>query len=129
MLKIRLARGWKHKTPFYRVVLTESTKPVKCWYKDVLWWHDPINHKTEINIEKTKKLINNGAQLSDRVGKLLFKLSWDDYFKKFYTETIRTRKPRKESDEEETTTPKTPTTEETPTNNESSSTEETSSTE
>lgn len=36
MLKIRLARGGKHKSPFYRIVLTEHTKPAQSGYMKVL---------------------------------------------------------------------------------------------
>lgn len=97
MLKIRLARWWKHKTPFYRIVLTEHTKPAQSWYKKVLGWFDPINHKMEINADEVKKYISTWAQPSERVAKLLYNQTKDDMFKKYYTETIKDRKPKKEN--------------------------------
>jgi len=36
MLKIRLARHGRKKAPFYRIVLTEHTKPAQSGYKLVL---------------------------------------------------------------------------------------------
>ena len=57
MLKIRLARGGKHKAPFYRVVLTEHTKPVKSGYKLVLGWFDPLKHTSKIDADAVKEWI------------------------------------------------------------------------
>jgi ribosomal protein S16 len=36
MLKIRLARHGRKKAPFYRIVLTEHTKPAQSGYQTVL---------------------------------------------------------------------------------------------
>lgn len=96
MLTIRLARAWKHKSPFFRIVLTESTKPSQSWYKDVLGFFDPINHKVEVDVEKAKQLVKNWVSLSERVAKILYNQSKDELFKKFYTESVRIRKPRNE---------------------------------
>lgn len=96
MLKIRLSRWWKHKRPFYRVVLTEHTRPVKSWYQDVLGWFDPLNHKSEIDVNKLKEAIAKGALPSERVAKMLFAITKDDLFKKYYKEITRTRAPKKE---------------------------------
>lgn len=96
MLRIRLARGGKHKTPFYRIVLTEHTKPVKSWYTEVLGRFDPLHHKMELDVEKTKKYISNGAQPSNRVAKLAYAHSKDELFQKFIVLTERTRKVKNE---------------------------------
>jgi len=98
MLKIRLSRWGKNKSAFFRIVLTENTKPVKCGYKEVLGWFDPINHKMEINLEKTKEFINKWAQPSERVAKLIYKNSNDEFFKKFYNEVERIRKTKKQEE-------------------------------
>lgn len=84
MLTIRLSRWGKHKSPFYRVVLTESTRAVQSGYKDILGWFDPINHKMELNVEKAKELVNNWAQMSERVAKLFFSQTKDQLFTKFF---------------------------------------------
>jgi len=81
MLKIRLARHGRTHRPFFRVVLTEHIKPVKSGYQKVLWWYDPIKHTQELDIESVKKYIANGAKLSERVARLAYKVSNDDFFK------------------------------------------------
>lgn len=92
MLKIRLSRWGRHKTPFYRIVLTEHTKPVKSGYMEVLGWFDPIKHTTEIDIDAVKAWMAKGARPSNRVAKLLFKQSGDNFFKEFIVESTRTRR-------------------------------------
>jgi len=75
MLKIRLARTWKRNSPFFRVVLTEHTKPCKTWYKEVLWFFNPLTKEFKIsNIDNIKTYISNWVQLSERVQKL-FKIN------------------------------------------------------
>lgn len=95
MLKIRLARHGRTHRPFFRVVLTEHSKPAKSWFQKVLWWHDPINHKQEINIEEVKKYVKNGAQLSERVARLSYKISNDEFFKKHFKEKDIKKEKRK----------------------------------
>lgn len=97
MLKIRLARHGRTHRPFFRVVLTEHTKPVKSGYQKVLWWYDPVNHKQELDVESVKKYISNGAQLSERVAKLAYNISNDELFKKFFTIKDIKRAKKKES--------------------------------
>jgi len=96
MLRIRLARHGRVHRPFYRVVLTEHTKPVKSGYQAVLGWYDPINHKQDLDIQTIKSWIEKGAQPSTRVAKLAFKVSSDDFFKKYYVEKDIKRKKRKQ---------------------------------
>lgn len=96
MLKIRLARTGRHKNPFFRVVLTEHTKPANSGYKTVLGWVDPVNHKQSIDSEKCKEWIEKWAQPSERVAKILYKETNDDFFSKFIVERERTRQPKKQ---------------------------------
>jgi len=51
MLKIRLARHGRTHNAFFRVVLTEHTKPAKSAYKWVWGWYDSINHKQDLDLE------------------------------------------------------------------------------
>ena len=99
MLKIRLARGGRKKAPFYRIVLTEHTKPAQSGYKEVLGWFDPMKHETKAELETIKSWIGKGAQPSNRVAKLLFNLSKDEFFKKYIKFSTAQRKP-KNADEE-----------------------------
>jgi len=98
MLTIRLSRHGRKKRAFYRVVLTEHTKPAKSGYMDVLWWFDPINHTQEIKIDLIKERIKKGAQLSERVAKLVYNETKDEMFTKFFEKRTRERKKRKEEE-------------------------------
>lgn len=72
MLKIRLARAGKRNMPFFRVVLTEHTAPTKTGYKSVLGFFNPISKEFKISdMETLKKYVGHGAQLSERVEKLM----------------------------------------------------------
>lgn len=96
MLKIRLSRQGRKGRPFYRIVLTEHTKPVKTSFMEVFGWFDPLAHKMEVNVEVIKEWIKKGAQLSERVAKLLYAETKDELFKKFYVERTRTAAKKKE---------------------------------
>ncbi len=89
MLTIRLSRHGRSKRPFFRVVLTEHTKAVKSGYMEVLGSYDPLKHVFTADVETIKGYIAKGAQLSERVAKLLFKETNDEMFKKFYKEIER----------------------------------------
>ena len=91
MLKIRLSRHGRKKAPFYRIVLTEHTKPAKSGYQTVLGWFNPLAHTMEAKIDEIKAWIAKGAQPSERVAKLLFAKTKDDFFKKFFVERTRTK--------------------------------------
>jgi len=96
MLRIRLSRHGRVHRPFYRVVLTEHTKPVKSGYQEVLGWYDPIKHTQDIDVEAIKNWILKGAKPSTRVAKLAYKVTNDDFFKKYYVEKDIKRAKKKE---------------------------------
>jgi small subunit ribosomal protein S16 len=91
MLKIRLARHGRKKAPFYRIVLTEHTKPAKAGYQTVLGRFNPLAHTMEAKIDEIKAWIAKGAKPSERVAKLLFADTKDEFFKKFFVERTRTK--------------------------------------
>jgi len=91
MLKIRLARHGRKNLPFYRIVLTEHTRPVQSGYKLVLWWFNPIAHEMDVNLDEIKLWLSKWAQLSERVAKLLFAKTKDNMFKKYFTERTSTK--------------------------------------
>ena len=69
--------------------MTEHSKPVKCGYKEILGWYNPLKHESEIKIDSVKAWIGKGAKPSERVAKILFQKSKDDFFKKYLvTKTI-----------------------------------------
>ena len=96
MLIIRLSRHWRTKKPFYRVVLTEHSKPAKSWYQSVLWFYDPLNHKLEVKVDEIKSYILNWSQVSSRLAKMLFNQTKDSVFSKFFVHNTKNRKPKKE---------------------------------
>ena len=96
MLSIRLSRHGRTKLPFYRVVLTEHTKPAKSGYQAVLWRFDPMKHTLEVDVATIKDWIAKGAQLSERVAKLLYAHTKDALFQKFFVERTRVGKTKKE---------------------------------
>ena len=91
MLKIRLARHGRKKLPFYRIVLTEHTKPAKAWYKLVLGWFNPLSHTMRADVSAIKEWISKWAQPTERVAKLLFADTKDDFFKKYFIERESTK--------------------------------------
>ena len=91
MLKIRLARHGRKNLPFYRIVLTEHTRPAQSGYKLVLWRYNPIAHEMDVNLDEVKLWLSKWAQLSERVAKLLYAKTKDDIFKKYFTERTSTK--------------------------------------
>jgi len=91
MLKIRLARHGRKNLPFYRIVLTEHTRPAQSGYKLVLGWYNPIAHEMDVNLDEVKLWLSKWAQLSERVAKLLYAKTKDDMFKKYFTERTSTK--------------------------------------
>ena len=91
MLKIRLARHGRKNLPFYRIVLTEHTRPAQSGYKLVLGWFNPIAHEMDVNLDEVKLWLSKWAQLSERVAKLLYANTKDDMFKKYFTERTSTK--------------------------------------
>jgi small subunit ribosomal protein S16 len=96
MLALRLARTGRKKAAFFRIVLTEHTKPVQAGYKEVLGRYNPLNHKMEVNADRCVELVATGAQPSERLAKLLHTHTKNDVFKKFVVIKNIVRKPKKD---------------------------------
>lgn len=73
MVKIRLARMGAHKRPFYRVVVADSRARRNGPFIEILGTYDPLKDPSEIklNLEKAKLWIQQGAQPTDVVKKLM----------------------------------------------------------
>jgi small subunit ribosomal protein S16 len=95
---MRLSRQGKNKTPFYRVVLTEHTKPVKSSYKLVLGRYNPLNDQNEFDLEAIKSWIAKGAKPSERLARILLAATKDKLFEKFFEQRTRTAKKKKEDE-------------------------------
>jgi small subunit ribosomal protein S16 len=76
LLRIRLRRVGKKKRPAYRVVVADSHAPRDGAFIETLGLYDPLTDPAtiEINEEKAKKWIAQGAQPSETVAKLLVRL-------------------------------------------------------
>ena len=73
MLTIRLARIGKKKCPFYRVVVTEKTRPRNGRFVEIVGTYDPLKTPADIklNNERVQYWIGKGAQPSDTVRSFL----------------------------------------------------------
>lgn len=96
MQTIRLSRWGRKHLPFFRIVLTDHTKPVKSGYTDVLGWYNPVRHEQHLDIEKISSLVENGVQMSSRVAKIAYNMSKNELFKKYIEIKNTTRKPKSE---------------------------------
>ena len=75
MVKIRLCRLGAKKAPFYRIVVADSRYPRDGRFIEMIGTYNPMTDPATVNIDsdKAKKWIANGAQLTDTVKDLLKK--------------------------------------------------------
>ena len=73
MLMIRLARIGKKKHPFYRVVVTEKTRPRNGRFVEIVGTYDPSKNPAAVVLdqERVKYWMGKGAQPSDTVRSFL----------------------------------------------------------
>ena len=70
---IRLSRIGKKKHPFYRVVVTEKTRPRNGRFVEIVGTYDPAKKPAAINLdhERVQYWLGKGAQPSDTVRSFL----------------------------------------------------------
>ena len=75
MLKIRLRRMGAKKAPFYRIVVADSRAPRDGAFVEEIGYYNPLTDPAEVNVdaEKARAWIKNGAQPTDTVRGLLKK--------------------------------------------------------
>lgn len=71
MLKIRLRRTGRKGAAFYRVVVAEHTARPTGKYVDLVGHFNPKTKELTLNKEQIQHWLNNGAQPTNRVAKLL----------------------------------------------------------
>ena len=73
MLTIRLARIGKKKRPFYRVIVTENTRPRNGRFVEIVGTYDPLKTPALIDLKRDRVdyWIGKGAQPSDTVRSFL----------------------------------------------------------
>lgn len=72
-VKLRLQRFGTHKTPYYRVVASDSRRARDGKFLEILGTYDPLKSEVSVDPEKVQKWMNNGAQPTDTVKSLLKK--------------------------------------------------------
>ena len=72
-VKIRLRRMGQKKAPFYRVIVADSRSPRDGRFIDEIGTYDPTKEPSVIKIDAdaAKKWLNDGAQPTETVAKLL----------------------------------------------------------
>ena len=73
VLTIRLARFGKKKHPYYRVVVTEKTRPRNGRFVEIVGTYNPQKNPADVqlNSERVQYWIGKGAQPSDTVRSLI----------------------------------------------------------
>lgn len=73
MVKIRLLRMGRHKSPYYRIVVADSKAKSNGAYIELLGQYNPLTGKVSLKDEAIVKWLNNGAQPTDTVKSFLQK--------------------------------------------------------
>ncbi len=78
-IKIRLARGGSKKRPFYRIVAADSRMPRDGRFIEKIGTYNPLLSKDNdsrvvIDTERVKYWLSKGAQVTDRISRMLEKL-------------------------------------------------------
>ena len=75
MVKIRLRRIGAKKAPFYRIIVADARSPRNGRFVEEIGTYDPMKEPAVINVdaEKAKKWLANGAQPTETVKALLVK--------------------------------------------------------
>jgi len=73
VVTIRLARMGKKKRPFYRIVVTEKTRPRNGRFVEIVGTYDPLKKPAEVKLveDRVKYWLGVGAQPSDTVRSFL----------------------------------------------------------
>ena len=79
-IKIRLTRGGSKKRPFYRVVAADSRMPRDGRFIEKLGTYNTLltkedTNRINLNIDKINDWLKKGAQVSDRISRMLENLS------------------------------------------------------
>lgn len=74
MVKIRLTRGGAKKRPFYHIIVTDSRSARDGRNIERVGFYNPVaqgqEKRIELNVERMKFWLGNGAQLTDKVADL-----------------------------------------------------------
>lgn len=99
MLAIRLHRAGRRNSSFFRIVLTEKSKPAKSGFKKVLGWYNPHTKESSFKKEEILLHVQNGAQVSNSLAKILIENKITHKNIKFIPDSPRKTKKKDESAE------------------------------
>ncbi len=71
MLAIRFQRQGRKNSAFFRVVLTESSRPPKSGFLKILGWYNPHTKEVKLEKEEITAWLDKGAKASNSVARLL----------------------------------------------------------
>ena len=71
MLAIRCLRSGRTNTAFFRIVLTESSRPPKSGFISVLGWYNPHTKESSLQKEDIVSWLDKGAKASNTVARIL----------------------------------------------------------
>ena len=73
MIKLRLKRMGKKKTPYYRIVVADARSPRDGRFIEEIGIYDPNQEPSlvKVDADAAKKWLKNGAQPTETVAKLL----------------------------------------------------------
>nr|YP_009294538.1 ribosomal protein S16 [Asparagopsis taxiformis]AOM66021.1 ribosomal protein S16 [Asparagopsis taxiformis] len=74
MLKIRLKRFGRKKSPSYRLVVIDSKKRRDGRAIEEVGFYNPLTNQTQINILKIEQRIKQGAQITPTVHNIIKKI-------------------------------------------------------
>lgn len=77
-VKLRLQRFGAKKRPFYRIVAADIKAPRDGKFLEIIGTYEPIRGEVNIDGEKVKKWLNNGALPTETVRSLLRKYNLID---------------------------------------------------
>ena len=72
-VKIRFKRMGAKKAPFYRIVVADSRSPRNGAFIEELGYYNPATKETQIEADKAKDWVGNGAQPTETVRSLFKK--------------------------------------------------------
>lgn len=95
MLSLRFARSGRRNLAFFRVVLTEKSKPCDSGYIKILGWYNPRTKEVSLEKEAILSWIDKGAITSNSVAKLLIAQGVKHKNIKFVQDAPKTKKDKK----------------------------------
>ena len=74
MLKIRLKRYGRKKQAIYRIIVIDSRKRRDGKALEEVGFYNPLNKETKLKIDRIQQRIHQGAQLTNTVKNLVYKI-------------------------------------------------------